>query len=54
MKRFEIEWETDFCEDYPELHGYKYIMAETEDEAVSLFYKNRPHFKALVMGVREV
>ena len=38
MKRFLIEWETDFCEDFPEMSGEVLIEAETEEEAVKKFY----------------
>lgn len=41
MKHYEIEWETCFCEDFPEKMGTSVIEAETEEEAKEIFYKNR-------------
>lgn len=38
MKRYLIEWETDFCEDFPEAFGEVLIEAETEEEAAEKFY----------------
>ena len=36
MKRFYIEWETDFCDSFPERRGSVEIEAENETEAIRI------------------
>lgn len=52
MKLFEIEWETDFCEDYPERRGETLIEAETEEEAIKKF-KALKIQKAIIFNIYE-
>ncbi len=51
MKRFEIDWETCFCEDFPEKIGTSVIEAETEEEAKEIFYKNT--VCTIIMNIKE-
>ncbi len=37
MKKFYIEWETDFCDCFPEKSGSVEIEAENETEAIRKF-----------------
>ena len=37
MKKFLIEWETDYCDSFPEQWGQEIIEAENEDEAIQKF-----------------
>ena len=37
MKKFLIEWETDFCDNFPERMGEHVIEAENENEAIRKF-----------------
>lgn len=53
MKKFLIEWETDFCDNFPERMGDHIIEAETEEEAVKKFNALKIQ-KACVSRVEEV
>lgn len=54
MKKFEVEWETCYCDDFPEKWGTTIIEAETPDEAKKKFYeKTKAKIMALVMKVTE-
>lgn len=53
MKKFLIEWETDYCDSFPEQSGQEIIEAETEDEALKKFYALKIR-KACVGYVGEV
>lgn len=50
MKKYLIEWETDFCEDFPERQGESIIEAENEEEAAKKFNV----FHAVIFNIREV
>lgn len=52
MKKFYIEWETDYCDEHPEDYGDCEIIADTEDEAVRKFYKTH-HKKAIIISITE-
>lgn len=52
MKKFLIEWETDYCDDFPERSGECVIEAETEDEAAQKFWKNAAS-KQIITGIYE-
>lgn len=51
MKKFEIEWETDFCEETTEKSGVNVIEAENEAEAVKKF--NKINSCGVIMSIRE-
>ena len=53
MKKWLIEWETDYCENFPERSGECVIEAETEDEATEKFYKNSVS-KQIIIGIHEI
>lgn len=53
MKEFYVDWETDYCDDFPESSGTELIRAETPEEAVKKFYESNKTLKALVMEVTE-
>lgn len=53
MKKFLIEWETDFCDNFPEKTGDRIIEAETEDEAIRKFNALKIQ-KACISRVEEV
>lgn len=50
MKKFWIEWETDFCDNFPEAKGCEFIEADTKQEAMKKFKK----FHASIIRVEEV
>ena len=50
MKKFMIEWETDFCDDFPEIVGTEIVEAETEEEA----RKQIKQYHAVIMKVEEI
>lgn len=52
MKKYLIEWETDYCDNFPERSGECVIEAKTEDEAVEKFHKNSAS-KQIIIGIRE-
>lgn len=52
MKRWIVEWETDYCDDFPERSGKCVIEAETEDEAEKKFYEISSS-KAIIIGIHE-
>ena len=52
MKKYLIEWETDYCEDFPEKSGECVIEAESEEEAAQKFYKNSVS-KAIIFNIQE-
>ena len=37
MKKYTIEYETDFCDNFPEISGSCTVEAETEKEAIEKF-----------------
>lgn len=39
MKEFVIEWETDYCDNFPERRGQYVTEAENEEEAAQKFNK---------------
>lgn len=53
MKQFNVEWETDYCDDFPEKYGTAIIEAETPEEAVKKFKATNTVHKALVTEVTE-
>ena len=52
MKRFLIEWETDYCDNFPERSGECVIEADSEKEAAQEFYKNKIG-KAFIVNITE-
>lgn len=50
MKKFLIEWETCYCEDYPEKQGSYITEAENEHEAAKTFNV----FHAVITRISEV
>ena len=53
MKKFLIEWETDFCDNFPERMGEHVIEAENENEAIRKFNALKIQ-KACISRVEEV
>jgi hypothetical protein len=53
MKKYLIEWETDYCEDFPEKSGECVIEAESEEDAAQRFYKNTKS-KATVINIQKI
>lgn len=53
MKKWLIEWETDYCDKFPELSGETVIEAENEVEAVQKFTANSLS-KQIIIGVHEI
>lgn len=52
MKEFLIEWETDFCDDFPERRGEYILTAKNEQEAIKKF--NSLSFqKAIIIRITE-
>ena len=51
MKKYCIEWETCFCEDYPEQSGNFTVEAESEKEAIS---KAKVPFHSVITGIHEI
>ena len=52
MKEYLIEWETDFCEDFPEKTGVCAIKANSEEEAAEAF-RALKITKAIIMNITE-
>ena len=50
MKKWLIEWETCYCEDFPERQGSYIVEAENEQEAAKTFNI----FHAVIIGISEV
>lgn len=50
MKKWLIEWETCFCEDFPERQGEYTVQAENKQEAVKSFNI----FHAVITRISEV
>lgn len=50
MKKYLIEWETCYCEDYPEKRGAYIVEAENEEEAE----KSLTVYHAVVTRICEV
>ena len=50
MKKYLVEWETCYCEDYPERQGSYVVEAENEEEAA----KTLTVYHAVVTNVSEV
>lgn len=50
MKKYLVDWETCYCEDYPERMGSYVVEAENEEEAA----KTLNVYHAVVIGVSEV
>lgn len=53
MKNFLIEWETDYCDNFPEHFGELTVEAESENEAIEKFYSMNIR-KACLSRVTEV
>ena len=53
MKKYLIEWETDYCDNFPERSGETIIEAANEDEAAQRFYETKL-IKACILRVSEV
>lgn len=51
MKKYCIEWETCFCEDYPERSGNFTVEAGSEKEAIS---KAQVPFHSVIIGIHEI
>lgn len=49
--KFCVEWETCFCEDYPELYGVDEVEAQSEFEAREKVLNN--HFHIAILNVYE-
>lgn len=52
MKKYTIEWETDFCDNFPETNGSCTVEAETEKEAIEKF-KALKKPKAIIVDLYE-
>lgn len=52
MKEFLIEWETDYCEDFPERSGEYIIQAENEQDARTKF-NSMSCSKAIIINITE-
>ena len=52
MKKWLIEWETDYCDDFPEKSGDCVIDAETEKEAAERFNSLKIP-KAIITNIKE-
>lgn len=50
LKKYRIEWETCYCEDYPERTGEMIVEAVDKEEAAKKFNV----FKAVIISIREV
>ena len=53
MKKFNVYWETDYCDDFPDKQGTAIIEAETPEEAAKKFKAMNTVHKALVTEVTE-
>lgn len=53
MKQFLIEWETDYCDNFPERTGEYIVEAENEQEAAKKF-KLISFSKAVIINISEV
>lgn len=53
MKKWLIEWETDYCDCFPERSGECVIEAETEQEAIQKFRKGSVT-KSFITDITEV
>ena len=52
MKKYLIEWETDYCDDFPERRGTFPVEAESEEEAAKKFHE-MSFSKAIIIGIHE-
>lgn len=52
MKKYLIEWETDYCDAFPERSGEYPIEADSEEEAAKKFYEMSSS-KAIIIGIHE-
>lgn len=52
MKDFLIEWETDYCDDFPERRGVYPIKAENEEQAIKKF-RLLSFSKAVIINITE-
>ena len=50
MKKYLIEWETCYCEDYPEQQGEYIVQAENKQAAIKKFNI----FHAIITNISEV
>ena len=50
MKKYLIEWETCYCEEYPEKQGEYIVEAENKNEAAKKFNV----YHAVITRIREV
>lgn len=53
MKKYLIEWGTDYCDDFPERNDEEIIEAETETEAIEKFESLKIP-KAIIYKVKEL
>ena len=53
MKKFLIEWETDFCDNSPELSGESIVTATDEQEAIKIF-NSHAHAKQNIINLTEI
>ena len=53
LKKFLIEWETDFCDDFPERMGVCEVEAETKKDAIQNFYTNHRR-KHIITNIEEI
>ena len=55
MKKFMIEWETDYCEDgFVDFVGSTCIKANDKDEAIRIFRAKNASLKALITDIYEI
>ena len=52
MKKYLIEWETDFCDNSPELSGECIVTATNEQEARKIF-NSHSHAKQQIINITE-
>lgn len=52
MKRYLIVYESDYCDDFPELFGECVIEAESKDEAKRKFYEDSDS-KTFIISIHE-
>ena len=53
MKKFRIEWETDYCDCFPERTGERIIEAASEEEAVKKFRERGMH-RPIISSIEEI
>ena len=53
MKKYLIEWQTDYSDCFAERMGADVVEAENKEKAVEKFYKNN-HRKEIVTNIEEM